>query len=360
MLTAIGISAYDAMRENAISVSLQSDAASAYKSLKSFRIDNGNYPVTINCNQPDSTTNKCVQLSDSKTTYQYDYNNNTDPQTFGLTVTNKDISFRIVNDSPPVPCAPGFIVVPGSPTYGTKDFCVMKYEAKRDGATAIPISQASGLPWDDGIVQSEAIANSSRVNGCTGCHLITEVEWLTIAQNVASVSGNWNNGEVGSDYIYSGHNDGEPATILAASSDDNDGYYGETNKGGNQKRTLTLTNGEVIWDLAGNVNEWTTGVIASGQQPGVIGDTGYVSREWTDITAPLQNGLPSNVMPGYTGIAGASGWHSCQGIGNIESYRNELIEVGIVRGGEWDDENWVGVFAMRFDRGGTRGFRVAR
>lgn len=57
---------------------------------------------------------------------------------------------------------------------------------------------------------------------------------------------------VGSGYIYSGHNDNAPASALAADPGDSNGYAGEANTGGNQKRTLTLSDGEVIWDLCGN------------------------------------------------------------------------------------------------------------
>lgn len=121
----------------------------------------------------------------------------------------------------------------------------MKYEAKQVGATNVPISQAAGTPWVN-ISQTDAIANSPNVAGCTGCHLITEAEWLTIAQNVLSVASNWSGGVVGSGYIYSGHNDGAPNAALAADTNDANGYYGETNIVGNQRRTLTLTNGAVI------------------------------------------------------------------------------------------------------------------
>ena len=53
--------------------------------------------------------------------------------------------------------------------------------------------------------------------------------------------------------MYSGHNDNAPAYALTADLNDSNGYAGETNQGGNQRRTLTLSNGSVVWDLAGNV-----------------------------------------------------------------------------------------------------------
>lgn len=83
---------------------------------------------------------------------------------------------------------------------------------------------------------------------------------MTIAADVLSVKYNWSGGEVGSGYIYSGHNDNAPANALAASTDDTDGYIGTGNSvasGDNQRRTLYLSSGDVIWDLSGNVWEWT-------------------------------------------------------------------------------------------------------
>lgn len=105
--------------------------------------------------------------------------------------------YRISDSSPAVEaasisCPSGFIIVPGSITYGTSDFCVMKFEAKNVGGVAT--SQASGVPWNS-ISQASAVSTSAAA--CTGCHLITEAEWMTIAQNVLSVSSNWGEGSVG-------------------------------------------------------------------------------------------------------------------------------------------------------------------
>jgi phosphatidylserine/phosphatidylglycerophosphate/cardiolipin synthase-like enzyme len=94
-----------------------------------------------------------------------------------------------------------------------------------------------------------------------GGHLITNDEWMTLARNIEMVPENWSSGVIGSGYIYSGHNDRDPARALEASIDDTDSYYGTNNTTGNQRRTLTLTNGQIIWDLPGNVWEWTDDII---------------------------------------------------------------------------------------------------
>lgn len=180
----------------------------------------------------------------------------------------------------------------------------MKYEAKADdngdgvGDTAYttgyntwpadtyPISASRKLVSTPGgypvanIYQTTAItAASSFTKDCTGCHLISEAEWMTIAQNALGVNTNWNTNTVGSGYIFSGHNDGAPNTALVADANDTLGYSGTGNSSGDatvtsgmvgntQRRTLTLSNGNVIWDIAGNTYEWTSGQTTGGQ-PGI-------------------------------------------------------------------------------------------
>ena len=244
-------------------------------------------------------------------------------------------------DSRAITCPTGFIVVPGSPTYGTGNFCVMKYEAKQVGSTNVPISQASGLPWIS-ISQTDAIANSPNVVGCTGCHLITEAQYLTIIQNVLKVASNWSTGIVGSGYIYSGYGDSTTTHSLAASSNDSLGYSGESVSSGPQRRTLTLSNGAVIWDLAGNVWEWTSGTFTTGQ-PGVTGG-GIDWREWTAVTN-LGTLLP-NIFPSGTGISGANTWNNSKGIGEIYSTADETgTQRSFMRGGSWWG-NYPGVLSV--------------
>jgi formylglycine-generating enzyme required for sulfatase activity len=256
----------------------------------------------------------------------------------------------------------------------------MKYEASHTDATAttqgtstIPVSEYNAQPWVS-ISQTTAIANSPNTKNsdgttCTTCHLITEAEWMTIAQNVLSVASNWRDNVVGTassstNYIYSGHNDSAPANALVADSNDSNGYTGETNTGGKQRRTLTLTNGEVIWDLAGNVWEWTQGTIASNLQPGLSGESAYAWKDWNNASL-LMNGLPYNSQPASTGISGISGWSSAQGIGQLYSNYGETGAHAFVRGGAWNSGGGAGVLSLflNYSSGSTYtsiGFRVSR
>ena len=281
----------------------------------------------------------------------------------------------------PITCPTGFIPVPGSVTYGTSSFCVMKYEAKcaltvsptaglttttneyNNTTTACTsansrgvVSTASGGPITS-IDQSTSTTYSTNTIGCSGCHLMTEAEWMTIAQNLLANPVNWSGGVVGSGFIYSGHNDGTPGNSLAASNDTN-GYSGTGQTSGNQRRTLTLTNGEVIWDFTGNVNEWTSSQISTGKPTG----TPLSAREWTAVSGGT---FAVNPYPSGTGLSGASTWNTTQGIGMIQSDSADTTLRGFVRSGSWANGSASGVLSLDIWRAPTItfsnfGFRVAK
>lgn len=225
-------------------------------------------------------------------------------------------------------CASGFVSVPGSATYGTSNFCISKYPMKQASST-VPISQAAGSPWVN-VTQNDAIALAPNVAGCSGCHLITDAEWLTVAQNVMSVGSNWSGGTVGSGAMYVGHTDGAPGNTLASDTDDTNGYYGVTNTGGSQRRTLTLTTGAVIWDFVGNVNTWTSDIMPAGMTPGRT--NGYTN--WTDYNDSTvnYNGLSSIDLPSTASPSAANWTHSNQGIGMLRGAYTSSTSWAYMRG----------------------------
>ena len=362
ILAGIAIVAYSGIQNRAKVAALQSNISQAAKKLESYKVTNNDtYPAnlgTVGITAPTGTT------------YNYQVNGNL----FCLSASSSNTSYKVTNsNTTPVDgtcsgvladgsvCPSNFIVVPGNSSFGTNDFCVAKYEMRQVSST-VPVSQPSGSPWVS-ITQTNAIAYSANVAGCTGCHLVSEAEWMTIAANVLSVGSNWSGGVPGSGLIYGGHNDGTPNNALAASTDDSEGYDGTGNAGGWQRRTLTLTNGEVIWDLSGNLQEWTSGTIAGGQQPGLSGESTYTWKQWNNPSL-LMNGLPTTSRP--SAISGAvAGYSSNEGIGQLHSNYGETGVRAIYRGGFWGNNANAGVLSMVIvntptTTSGSLGFRVAR
>lgn len=344
ILAAITIVSYSGITKKAATAVLQSDTSSASKQLEIFKITNGAYPSTTNCLLADSNTNLCLKTS-SSTAFTYQVPDSNSPKSYTLYAANSSSSQIVMKSNQSTIntvskiCPINFVLVPGSPTYGTSDFCAMKYEARVQGVdsgyayggTNISESRPTGGQWT-GISQPDAI--TAAATACAGCHLMTAAEWMTIAQNVASVASNWSNGQVGSGYIYSGYSGAE---WVPASSDDDDGYYktsyytypdSRTVWDYQQKRTLTLTNGQVIWDFAGGVAEWDshTGV----------GGYSYSDAEWTNVSVDTINNLTSklgvNPSPAGTGINGAGTWtNSNNKIGVVTLYTDGRTDA-LVRG----------------------------
>jgi prepilin-type N-terminal cleavage/methylation domain-containing protein len=374
ILAAITIIAFNGVTGRANVAAGLSNAEQASKKLAVYALSNNS---TLPVDKP--SLSSLVGITDSNNaTYQYTLNTAVSPNSYCLTVTTGTTATHIAGfadasavDQPvPGPCAghtgtsptaladgsscpTGYIVVPGSSLYGTKAFCVMKYAASQSGSTAVSVPSVT--PWVN-ISQTTALSTASAA--CNGCHLITEAEWLTIAQNVLSVPSNWNTGTIGSGYIYSGHNDSSPANALAPDPNDAIGYAGETNTGGNQRRTLTLSNGNVIWDLAGNVTQWTSGISTAGQP----GSSGWGWRDWNTLATP--GSLTPNPLPAF-GTPAASGWISGQGIGQLYSNSDITTPRSFAHGGAWLYGSLGGVLSLDLTYGPNAttnyvGFRVSR
>ena len=178
-------------------------------------------------------------------------------------------------------CPTNYIRVPALAGYTGSDFCVAKYEMKN--VSAVATSQAAGAPWAVIPRGTDATTAGGAWKACkdlgTGYDLISNAQWQTIARNIADQNANWSNNNAASGTageLNRGHSDNAPANSLAASTD-NDGCSGtgETcsdTTWNSQRRTHVLSNGNVIWDFAGNVWEWVQDNNTSSQ-----GVDGYMS-----------------------------------------------------------------------------------
>jgi len=270
------------------------------------------------------------------------------------TVTANTPLAATVAVNPPILCPSNYIKVPGNSLYGTSDFCVMKYEAKTGSSTVAATTQAAGTPTVN-ISQTNSIT-ACRLNGA-GYGLINNREWMTIARNIEGQLSNWTTGTAASTAIsagglYRGHSDNSPANALAANTNDSLGYEGTGNSGFSiERRTHTLSNGETIWDMSGNVTEWTSDTILGNQKPN--NSSGALWQEWTAISnyGTLSYDLvrPSNPA-----------WNSSQNMGQILSdgtSTNNTI-YAFLRGGGWNYTSNAGVFALALDSTPTLSYNI--
>lgn len=271
-------------------------------------------------------------------------------------------------------CKRGFIWVPGT----SPAMCVAKYEMTpyntsgwareydayrydSPGSNTNITSRAGQNPINYVSTNDARLLCSSKLvdqdsNTISGG---SSMKWNThkiILKDLALNPDNWSGGTVGVGFIYSGHNDNSPALTIATSSDDANGYAGTGNSSpSNQKRTHTFSNGEVIWDYAGNVWEQMY------ETQNIGGSNGW--EEYTDTH--LNPFEPQNIVdPSYD-------WNSGHGIGQkVYAGTSHVYESNIgagsywlLYGGGWNYGSNAGLFTSHWDagstsyRGGSVGFR---
>ena len=240
--------------------------------------------------------------------------------------------------------------------------CVMKYEASSDGTTncknaagtaaACPVSNTTTTPWVS-INQVNAKAACESI----GAHLITNAEWMSLARDIESVSSNYVSG------ILKRGNVGDTVT------GDYDGANPEYGTGRNELAKLTLSNGEEIWDLSGNVWEWSDDKISCGTT--VCSNTlmpydSTPNYEWLDYSSVITWGKYSKAE-----LSPLAHFTGALGVGRLYTDRNEaagspdIYTHAFLRGGHWGNTSDAGVFALHLGISPSNshtyiGFRCAR
>lgn len=296
-------------------------------------------------------------------------------------------------------CPVGYVFVPGSIQYNTlygavAGFCVMKYEAKVDktgdgiGDDACNtgyntwsnsgsgcaynysnnklVSSAQGFPLTN-ISETEAKTACSSLG--TKYHLLTNNERMTITDNLEMVNYNWSSQQVGNGFLYSGHNDYGPAHALEASANDNQGYYltGDSTSSCDssynhysasdntttgraclgQRRTLKLSNGNVIWDFSGNVREWEDKTINAQDEP--YGSSLPTPSVWIEFKDIVNKGTLNE--SDYIGLN--SSWDSNQSIGMLYTNAGSTGLRGFLYGGDLGNGSRAGIFVLILDNAPT-------
>lgn len=255
----------------------------------------------------------------------------------------------------------GFVQVPGSDTYSTDDFFVMEYEAKcaatPDPTTGLTSPDTGYNTYDNNstactaansrqvvsVASGYPIANVNQTEANTYCqslgssyHLITNNEWMTIARNAEQVTSNWSSGTVGSGQLARGfaahtsYGDSWTNTKAAPSTSGNCLY----NTGANAcastgthlyKRTLALSNEAEIWDIPGNLWEWTNDTIECAAANCTSDEMPYGSSpasEWVEYASGA-TGWSGDVLSTYGSLTwddmgpSDNSWNSDYGIGRL-------------------------------------------
>jgi len=225
-------------------------------------------------------------------------------------------------------------------------FCVMQFEARDDGS-GHPVSQ-TGAPWAS-ITQTAAIAACSNLG--PGYHLLTNTEWMLIANDVLNVGANWSGSAVGSGKLKIGNNGTDEANVSYNGPDPDTGTHALA--------TLTLANTKQIYHFSGNVYEWTNDTRETSQLPNQ-------PEAWREInTVSWTTALPYNLVGPFNPTYATSSY----GVGQVYTDNNDAIPSGnihaFLRGGNWDNGSGAGVFALNLSNSPASarndiGFRCAR
>ena len=237
-------------------------------------------------------------------------------------------------------------------------FCVMQYEARN--VSGVATSTASGTPWVY-VTQTQAAAACSALGN--GAHLITNAEWMILARDIESVSSNWSSGTVGSGNLARGwtanlsYGDTWTNANFAPSTGSTCLYNTGANACGSTgtflyRRTHTLSNGQTIWDLSGNVYEWTHDICTTGTGTGYWQGAGWF--EWTDSSLSDYEKITAGPIGTYTATNAVGRYYGCSANGN-----------GFLRGGHWADGSYAGLFFLYLGNAPSNsnsnfGFRCAR
>ena len=212
---------------------------------------------------------------------------------------------------------PNGIVVPS--------FKVGKYLSSR-GPMGTPVSIATAKPWVE-ICYHDALDAAD----CNALDLIKETQALAIAHDVANQDCNWTGGKVGEGKIFQGIHLGNVSEAQAATYEPNEA----------ERRWHQLSNGERIYDFAGNAYTWVFDDVQGGEK-----------------------GLTTKIAADSISLTTAP-YPSCEkGVGYRPDDARDWSGHALVRGGCWCSESLAGVFGLGYVwpdyRRGYVGFRCTK
>jgi hypothetical protein len=213
----------------------------------------------------------------------------------------------------------------------------------------IPASSPTGAPWRQVSGDSASTAcGGLNTDGASKYDLISNAEWMTIVRNAESVESNFQSGvfargwaansTLGDSWTNTG-----PAPLAGPDCVYNSGADTCASSGDHlYRRTLTLSNGQEIWDVSGNVWELVDWDAATaGFQ---LGPTGC-SYAWTEFPVaaanPCLSGLEDQLFPATPNGSSAEAFGLFYGGGGGAARR----------GGRWSSGRRAGAFTTYLGNG---------
>ena len=189
-------------------------------------------------------------------------------------------------------------------------FRTFKYLAGR-GQTIIPISTPAAAPW-----VNINYHNARAIAASVGLDILHETQALALAWDIVNQDINWTGVKVGQGHVYQGLHKGTVAKAQAAMYESPDPE---------ERRWHQLSNGERIFDVAGNAYNWIFDDV-QGNELGLV--VGKFSKDSPSIaTAP------------YPSREKGMGWRPSAG--------DNWSGSALIRGGYWGSEGLAGVFYLR-------------
>lgn len=215
-------------------------------------------------------------------------------------------------------CPTGYIPVAANGLHTTKDFCVMKYEARNNSGNAV--SQEGVTVWANitplsAFNECSTVAEAATYAADGSFALISNDEWMTLARDTEIQPENWPSGMVAQGCFKSGNSAAPTACSY-------NGSNPESGASRNSLANLKLSNGQEIWDLAGNVWEfvdWRTDdsvLTASGATCLTAGrfftdpyDCGGLFNVARDLAPLFSQSIAQWVPPGSATVIAKRGGH---------------------------------------------------
>lgn len=204
-------------------------------------------------------------------------------------------------------------------------FKVGKYLSSR-GPMGTPVSIATAKPWVE--ISYHDAKNAAE---CNALDLLKETQALAIALDISQQDINWTGGKVGAGYIYQGIHLGNVREAQAGTFETNDA----------ERRWHQLSNGERIYDFAGNAFSWI----------------------FDDIQGD-ENGLTCKIASDSISLTTAPFPSQEKGMGWRPDGARDWSGLALIRGGYWCSGSYAGVFYLSIGwpgyRSGSVGFRCTK